>query len=159
MSTKRLATNAAPPAAGGTEIVLATEQQVVLEGLVVGKSVTEISQSAGVGRATIYRWMKDPTFRAAFNQWHEQMLESGRSRLLMMVDKAANSLEKALEAGDAKAALELLRGMGVLRPRPIGPTDADEIRRLSDLEKRQKNVELMRAEDGVRTDEILQSTG
>jgi hypothetical protein len=157
MSDKKVVVIATPVAAQGTEIVLAKEQQVVLEGLVVGKSVTEMSQAAGVNRTTIYRWMKhDPAFRAAYNQWHEQMIESGRSRLLMLVDTAADSLRKALEAGDSKAALELLRGMGVLKARAAGPTDAEEIRRLNDLERRRKEIELGRAEESVTMDEVLE---
>jgi terminase small subunit-like protein len=156
MSDKKIAANTAPRVQG-TEIVLAKEQQVVLEGLVVGKPLKELSEAAGVARSTIYRWMKhDAAFRAAYNQWHEQMLESGRSRLLMMVDTAADSLQKALEAGDSKAALELLRGMGVLKARAVGPTDAEEIRRLNDLERRRKNVELGRAEESVTMDEVLE---
>lgn len=158
MSTKRAVTEATPLVASASEIVLAKEQQLVLEGLVSGKSIKELAQSAGVGRTTIYRWMKhDPAFRAAYNQWHEQMMENGRSRLLMLVDTAADSLRKALEAGDSKAALELLRGMGVLKARAVGPTDAEEIRRLNDLERRRKNIELGRAEESVTMDEVLES--
>jgi transposase-like protein len=146
-------------AAGGTEIVLAKEQQAVLEGLVMGKSVTEVAQAAGVGRTTIYRWLKnDPAFRAAYNQWHEQMQENTRSRLLMMLDKATGALEKALEAGNSQAALELLRGMGALKQRAVGPTDAEEIRRRGDVEKRRTNLELGKAEESVAMDEMLNSS-
>ncbi len=43
------------------------------------------------------------------------MRESSRSRLLMLTDKATEAVEKALESGDAKTAMQLLKAMGMLK--------------------------------------------
>jgi transposase-like protein len=117
-----------PVTGGGTLAAdnLAAHQQATLELLVTGKSIAETARSAGVSRMTIHRWLKhDPVFRAAYNQWHEQLRESCRSRLQAMTDKAADALEKALEAGDARSALQLLKGMGMIKERPAEPTEYD----------------------------------
>jgi hypothetical protein len=54
----------------------------------------------------------DPEFQAAFNQWQDHLEQNCRARLLTMTGKAANAVEKAVEGGDAKTALQLLKGMG-----------------------------------------------
>src|SRR5579872_2546931 len=94
---------------------LPVEQRTALELLLLGKSMAETARESGVSRGTVYNWLKnDAGFQAAYNRWHDEMQESCRSRLLMMTDKAAGALEKALEAGNANAALQLLRGMGLI---------------------------------------------
>ncbi len=53
---------------------LTFDQQTALEQLVSGMSVTQAAASSDISRATLYRWLKtDPTFRAAYNDWHNQM--------------------------------------------------------------------------------------
>lgn len=82
---------------------LAADQQNAMELLVMGKTIAETARSAGVSRTTIYHWLRnDPVFQAAYNQWHDQLEEGCRSRLLTLTDKATDAIEKALENGDAR---------------------------------------------------------
>jgi DNA-binding CsgD family transcriptional regulator len=131
---------------------LPANKREVLEMLVQGRSVTETAQSTGVGRRTVYNWLKDdPAFAALYNQWHEEMKETCRSRLLMLGGKAAGAIEKALEAGDAKTALQLLKGIGLLTPTPEKPTDAEEVRKDAELERKNRQTERQIAEAKLRT--------
>ncbi|MGD0766763.1 MAG: helix-turn-helix domain-containing protein [Tepidisphaeraceae bacterium] len=124
---------------------LAVEQQTALELLLLGKSVAETAKSTGVSRQTVHRWLKhDATFRAAYNEWHDQLKESSRSRLLMLTDKATDALEKALEAGDARAALQLLKGMGLIKDEPAGPTDPQEVKKSMEMEEKRRKIALRR---------------
>jgi hypothetical protein len=116
-------------------------QRTALELLLEGKSVAETARSAGVARATVFRWLKDdPAFKAAYNLWHEEMEESCRSRLLMLTDKAAGALEKALEAGDAKAALQLLKGLGLIKPSGPRITDVEELKARQRIENKRRKA-------------------
>jgi hypothetical protein len=125
--------------AATTETALAIDQQKALEHLLTGQSVAEAAQLAGISRATLYRWLRhDAAFGAAYNQWQDQLQEGCRSRLLTLGVKAAAAVEKALDNGDAKTALQLLKGMGLLSPRPVGLTDADELREQAQLEKEER---------------------
>ncbi len=119
---------------------LAAKQRTAMETLVAGGSVTEAARSCGVSRTTIYQWLKhDATFQAAYNQWHEMMEQSCRSRLKMMLDKASSALEKALEGGDAKAALQLLKGMGMIRANEEEKsTVAEEVERENQIKRRSR---------------------
>jgi transposase-like protein len=124
---------------------LAVEQQAALELLVTGKSITETARAAGVARSTIYHWLRhDPVFQAAYNQWHDQLEEGCRSRLMTLTDKATDAIEKALENGDARAALQLLKGMGMIRHKIVGPTDAEEIRERDEIKREERRIALKR---------------
>ncbi len=139
---------------------LAGPQQAALELLLTGKSIAESARSAGVSRTTVYQWLKsDPVFQAAYNEWHEEMRESSRSRLLMLTDKATIAVEKALESGDAKTGLQLLKAMGMLKDRPPGPTDPEDVTRIAGLEKRRKAAQRERQEVQALEDERLSRVG
>jgi len=135
---------------------LAVDQQTALELLVTGKSITETARSAGVSRTTLYHWLRhDPVFQAAYNQWHDQLEESCRSRLMTLTDKATDAIEKALENGDSRAALQLLKGMGLIGQRKIGPTDAEEIRAKTEMAKEKKRIGVKRDKAELALSEML----
>ena len=120
---------------------LGMEKRSALEQLVGGKSVAESAQLAGVSRATLYRWLKnDPEFRAAYNQWHDEMEESCRSKLLMLTDLATGALRSALEKGDAKAAVQLLKGMGLIRPGGERLLDAADLKQQAELDRKKRRI-------------------
>jgi hypothetical protein len=119
------------------------DQRAALESLLQGNSVVESARLAGVSRGTVYYWLKsDPAFLAAFNQWNDEMQQSARSRLMMMTDKAVKAVEKALENGDARAAVQLLKGMGLIASKPTGSGDPDVVKREMDIEKRKGETKL-----------------
>jgi len=123
---------------------LSGEQRTALEMLVGGKSLAETARTVGVARSTIYEWLKkDAGFRAAYNQWHEMMKESCRSRLKMMLDKATSAVEKALDAGDSKAAIALLKGMGMIEKEQERSTDARDVARENSTKVRRKRAKLI----------------
>jgi AcrR family transcriptional regulator len=123
---------------------LPAKQRVALESLVMGNSVAEAAESIGVSRGTVYYWLKnDAVFQAAYNQWYGMMEESCRSRLKMMLNKAASALEKALEAGDAKSALQLLKGMGMIRKdEEEKSTEAEEVEQEGRIKKMRRKAKL-----------------
>jgi AcrR family transcriptional regulator len=139
---------------------LGVEQQTALELLLTGKSIAETARSAGVSRVAIYRWLKhDAAFQAAYNQWHDQLQESCRSRLQALTDKATDALEKALEAGDARAALQLLKGMGMIKERMPGPTDPEEVGKILAMDEKRRELKLRRERARLREDELTVDAG
>jgi transposase-like protein len=129
----------------GIELRLPAQQQAALEMLMGGKSVAETARLVGAGRATVFRWLKnDPVFQAAHNQWHDQIRSSCQSRLLSLTGKAADALEKALDAGDARSALQLLKWMGMIKERVVGPTEPEEVRKKSEIDREERRIALKR---------------
>ena len=61
---------------------LQDKQRVAFESLRGGSSFAVAAERAGVGRVTVYRWVKsDANFRAAYNAWRQELAESAGSRL------------------------------------------------------------------------------
>jgi hypothetical protein len=150
------ATEGAPAGAGekGLAVVgqpelesLPQDQRKAMESLIVGGTVVDAAKAGGVSRGTIYNWLKrDPVFQAAYNQWHEVMKESCRSRVMMMLDKAASAVEKALEKGDFRPAMQLLIKTGMVGPQKEKSTDAEEIAREAALQKKRRRARLWKDE-------------
>jgi len=137
-------------------MALARGKRVALESLLSGKSISETARISGVTRKTLYNWLrKDARFQAAYNQWHDEMEQSARSHLLMLTDKATDAVAKALEAGDAKTAMQLLKGMGILNPAPPRLTDAEEIRQQMDLDAARRRTERECKAHSLETDKAI----
>ena len=104
---------------------LSPGQMSVLREMMAGKSVAAASKVTRVSRSTIYRWQsEDPQFIAALNAWKRQTDESIRNRLLALGDRAVTALNNALLTCDAKAAVSVLKGLGMLSPVKHGSPDA-----------------------------------
>jgi transposase-like protein len=100
-------------AEGGAIAKLEPEQQRALRYLVEGSSVAETARSMGVARSTIHRWIKnDATFRAAYEEWQEEALASVRSRLLALTDRATDSIEQSVKAGNSAVSMQVLKSLG-----------------------------------------------
>ena len=107
---------------------LSPAQLTAVGALLAGKTVTDAATDAGVDRATLYRWRKeDFAFQAALNAGRWELRGAIFGRLDRLAAKAADCLEKAIEGGDVKAALEVVKGMGILVPTSIGSDDPAEL--------------------------------
>ena len=113
---------------------LSEKQQSALAELQRGASFKTASQAAGVTRMTLYRWVKsDPLFRAAFNTWEQEKIESARARLVRASGKAVDRLVRSVEV-DPKLAFKVLEKLGVFNPRSAGPIDLEHVRQQIELE-------------------------
>ena len=112
------------------EADLRGKQQAALEVLSSGKSVAEAARTVGISRTSIHRWIRqDPVFQEAYQQWKQAVTEASRTRMLTLSEKAADAVEKALEAGDAKLGLQLLKGLGHVSEKAGEESVADKINR------------------------------
>jgi len=133
--------------------VLPDNKRAVLDLLRVGKSISETARTAGIDRGTIYRWMKDDVqFCAAYNQWRDETEEFGRSRLAMLTEAAIDSLEAALKAGDARAAMQLLIQLGLFKQRAL-LTNATELEQQAKLEEKRKRFAFERENRKIDLDD------
>jgi len=91
------------------------KQALALTSLTEGSTVEGAATSAGVSRATLYRWLAIPAFREELHSVQAGAVAGASLRLALMAESATEALEDAL-AGDsdrgrvaaAKTALELL---------------------------------------------------
>ena len=131
VSTKRIA----------TECNLGAQKSMVLAALAEGRSMAETAEMTGVGRRTIYNWLNyDAAFRAAYNQWKNEMEESVRRRLMSLRELALDAIGAALDKGDAKLALQFLKHCKAMAPaktnRPVTVTEAQQEIELENIRRR-----------------------
>ena len=112
------------------EELLKPQQLTALEALLAGGTVSEAAEAARVSRETLHRWKRDDwAFQAALNRAQRDLMQAIRGRLLAAAKTAASNVSSAVEDGDLKASLTLLKGLGALsgRIRAIGSDDPEVI--------------------------------
>ena len=112
-----------PPDAEG----LTQEQRRAIQLLLMGKTVSEIAVTLGKDRKTIYRWRQNPRFIAELNRQQLEMQESVNLRLRGLAKKAVLVLERSLDQGNLRAAIELLKMSNVVTPAGDLLTDTELI--------------------------------
>ncbi len=98
-----------------TEINLTPQQTKVMELLLVGSTITKAAGQAGVDRTTVHRWLRgDSGFQAASNAARRNLQREIEGRLLQIARSAAETVAAAVDHGDVRASLAVLRGIGLL---------------------------------------------
>src|SRR5207302_6165154 len=99
---------------------LRARQELAVRELVEGRTMADAARVAGVGRSTLYRWLREPEFRARLNAFRADVDEVTRTMLHAKAIDAAQLLGDAVEGGDVKSAIALLKGLGLLSPSAPG---------------------------------------
>jgi hypothetical protein len=133
---------------------LSVEQLNAIDVLVLGKTDQETADVVGVARETVTRWRNDNLhFAAALNRQQKSIWTGSHDRLRSLVGKAVDALEVAMDAGDSKAAVEVIKAVGLygqVQP-PSGPVDVEVVM----LEKAKEWATLEIIKKGPSVDPLL----
>jgi len=91
-------------------------QQGTLAKLLQGQSITDAARKVGVRRETLHTWMKQPVFLREYHDGCEKLRHEIESKIIMMANKATSVIDQALDAGNTKAALDILKLVNRGRP-------------------------------------------
>ena len=98
---------------------LTAKQMQAINVLLMGKSITDTALMIGVSRETISRWKNsNPNFIAEFNKHQQENMDATTIRLRSLVHKAVDVIEDSLNAGNLKAAVELLKAINLYSKMP-----------------------------------------
>jgi hypothetical protein len=128
------------------------KQVKALECLLRGSTATEAAQAANVNRRTLWLWQRSNLeFQAALNRGRREAWEAAELRLQRLAESAIRVVEQALDQGDVRAALAILRGLGLLGGAPIaiGPDEADSIARQARINESERRQAELLAELGL----------
>lgn len=90
-------------------------QLKVIEYLVQGSSIIEVSTETGVSERQIYRWLKSPAFKYELNALQSNAIEIVSARLVNLANMAVSSLESVMnEPTQAGAGVKLRASLGIL---------------------------------------------
>lgn len=115
-------THATIPAESGSD--LSATQIAVLDALLSGKTATDAAAAAGIGRRTLYDWLrKDFRFQAALNRGRRDLQQAVACRVEQLAAEATECVAQAVRNGDVKAALEILKRANVFTAAKVGSDD------------------------------------
>jgi hypothetical protein len=120
---------------------LEPKQARALEQLLVGATVSRAAEAAGVDRSTVHRWLRhDFDFLAAYNGAQRDLRREAENRLLRLMNAATEAVVSAVEAGDVRVALAVLKGLGMLpgSPPAFGGDDPKELAEDAELTEQKK---------------------
>ena len=119
---------------------LTPQQELAVDLLAGGKTVTEAAAAVGVARQTVSEWLnRSAVFRAGLNERRQELWTANTDRLRALLPEAVEALAGELRAADGgdrlKAAALVLRSCGAYGlAAPLAPTDPEEIE-LADRER------------------------
>ncbi len=108
---------------------LTVEQLNAIDMLLTGKSDQVVADAVGVARPTITNWrLHDAYFQAELNRRRKEVWGASVDRMRALLPKAFDTLERAIDEGSYRAALELIKLAGLDGVAgEIGTDDAAEI--------------------------------
>lgn len=130
-----------------TEKGLSQKQELAIEFLIAGASITQAAEEVGIARSTIHRWLKDDfDFQARLNGLRRRLRNTIETRLVSLLDRAVDTVASSIDDGDARTALAILKGTGMLPGElpVLKSDDATILRQQSDVEAQEESAELSR---------------
>jgi hypothetical protein len=93
---------------------LTIEQQNAIDGLILGHSDRDVATAVGVTRETVWHWRHEhPVFMATLERRRAEVWRAPQEQLRSLLGKAVANLAAAVEAGDLKASIEVLKAAGM----------------------------------------------
>ena len=124
----------------GDSVRLTAVQINVIRALVSGQTVLSAAEDANIHRSTIHRWLRENyDFQAALNASKRHLWDEITCRLLSIGSTAIETIEATIRNGNTRAALEVLKGLGLLSGKPL-EIESDDPKELKE------SVEIQRQE-------------
>ena len=92
---------------------LTLRQQQAADLLALGESKTKAAAAVGVSRQQLHTWVQNVYFRSAVSKRHAEVWQESKERLRGLAVKAVDVIGNEIEGGNLKAAVELLKIVGL----------------------------------------------
>jgi hypothetical protein len=93
---------------------LSPAQETALTLYLAGQSDTNVAQAVGVTRQTCWEWRRQhPVFMAELERRRAEVWRQPQEHLRSLLSKAVDNLAAAVEDGDLKASIEVLKAVGM----------------------------------------------
>jgi transposase-like protein len=93
---------------------LTAQQEQAIQALLTGVNIKEAARHVHVGRTTLYRWLNDAAFRAAYHVAQERSHTWTVNRLQNLAAKAIQVLERTLDDAEMPALAKVEAARAVL---------------------------------------------
>jgi DNA-binding MurR/RpiR family transcriptional regulator len=91
----------------GSSEKLSRKQERALTALLAHPTISEAAQSCGVSEPTLWRWLKDPAFSAAYNRLRNRLIEATLDQLAKSCGESVTTLRETLTDEAAPPAVKV----------------------------------------------------
>lgn len=98
--------NASSKVGGSTESGLTPKQNAAIVALLSQKTMKAAARSAGVNEVTLWRWLQEPEFQAAYTKARRETVKQAIARLQQSAAQAVDTLKEVMTS---KKALDFAR--------------------------------------------------
>ena len=95
------------------EYNLTPRQQKAAELLAAGRSKASVAEDVDISRQQLWEWEKNVYFKSAVSRIHADLWVENAQRLRGLGTRAVDVIEKEIESGNVKAAIALLKTIGM----------------------------------------------
>jgi hypothetical protein len=128
---------------------LSIAQKNAIDQLITGATDGDVAAAVGVDRSTIWQWRHAyPLFQAELEQVRAEVYRAPQERLRSCLMKAVSNLAAAVENGELRASIELLKAVGMYgngTMNAIGEQDPEQLL--------QRQIDAQIAREGIPKDE------
>ncbi len=93
---------------------LTGKQERALHALLTEPTIEEAARAAGIGERTLYRWLNDPPFVAAYREARRQAVQRATGRLQQAANDAVTTLQNVMMDAEAPAPARVNAAKSVL---------------------------------------------
>ena len=112
---------------------LTPKQQAAITALLTNTTVEAAAKAANVNPSTLYRWMKDETFKEAWQRERLGILDAATMKLRQAADDAVETLKRNLLCGNANTEI---RAAGMILEMAYKSAEVEELAaRIENLEE------------------------
>uniref|UniRef100_A0A6M3M9N5 Uncharacterized protein n=1 Tax=viral metagenome TaxID=1070528 RepID=A0A6M3M9N5_9ZZZZ len=118
---------------------LSANQRKALQAMLTNAGVTKAAAACKLSRWTLYRYLRDPVFKAELNRRQDAVLAAATSALAEKAGDAVEALGLVLADGEASASAKTSAALGILRTVYDLVGVREVLERLTALEERMRD--------------------
>ena len=115
---------------------LSPQQEGAITALLSDPGLTGAAKAAGVGKATLWRWLQQPAFQEAYRRARREAVEQARARLQQASGEAVEALRGVMNDEDAPHASRVSAAKTVLVMAMQATSEEEILRRVEAVEAR-----------------------
>jgi len=109
--------------------------ELAIAGLLQGSSIGDAAKLAGVSESSLFRWLRDESFRRAYQEARREAVGQAVAQLQRSCGRAVEGLVDVLDDGEASASAKVSASKTILELSLKSVEIEDLEKRISELEK------------------------
>jgi hypothetical protein len=114
---------------------LTRKQETLISALLMAPTLVAAAQQAGVNQATVWRWLKEPPYEAAYREARRQVVQQAITQMQQASGEAVATLCRVMRDADAPASAKVGAARTVLEIAVKAATFEDLEARIMALEQ------------------------